>query len=451
MIRAKFLYRSYSFFHSFASWRSRHITAAGAMMAFMCVITGIFGLNMVRTPLYQATAISFAFLIVSGLLSLFPFRPQVRIRHIIPDYATVGENASYFIEITNLGTKPLKGMILFEDLHDPRPDLTTLLTAKEPYEHIRNSWDRKTLYYRWVWLCLKAGKASFNPVALPDLPPLETRRVSSGFVPRHRGYIHFTGTSLARPDILGLFMRHFSLKQAGKILVLPKRHDLRPPGLMARRQYHARGVHLASSVGNSDEFMSLRYYRPGDPMRDIHWRTFARVGELVIKEFEDEFFVRYAIVLDTFVRPEKGAVFEAAVSIAASYVLAVDPGDAILDLMVAGHKLPMVSSGRGLGRAEALLETLACIEPCPDQDMAALEAALRLGITKLSGVICIFSGWEKGHKAVCRMLKQANVPAFIIVLAEDEADRTAVLTKTRDLGLTVRVVLTGNIEEDLSK
>jgi uncharacterized protein (DUF58 family) len=55
-------------------------------------------------------------------------------------------------------------------------------------------------------------------------------------------------------------------------------------------KYQQGGVALASNVGQSDEFVALRDYRQGDPLRHIHWRSWARAGKPVVKEFEDEFF-----------------------------------------------------------------------------------------------------------------------------------------------------------------
>nr|NJM03985.1 DUF58 domain-containing protein [Desulfobacula sp.] len=447
---ARFLYRSYSLFHSISFWLQRHITPAGALMAGILLLTGLFGLNMFRTTLYQAMALSLFVLVVSAILSLVPFRPRIRVKHLFPVYGTVGEKLVYSIEITNLGLKPEKGIILYEDPADPRPDLTTLLARKEPYEHLRNAWDRKILYYRWAWLILKSGKARLRSIPLPDLPAGETLRVTSDFTPGFRGYLHFTGVTLARPDALGIFMRCFRIPKAEKLLVLPRRYPLHPPDLRSRRQYHPGGVSLASSIGNSDEFMGLRYYRPGDPLRHIHWRSFARTGELVIKEFEDEFFVRYALILDTFVSPEREAVFEDAVSIAASYAAAVEPHDAILDLMVAGKNMYSFSSGRGLGSSEKMLEILSCIEPCPDKTLLELKPALEAGLKKISGAVCIFSGWDRAHEEILRMIREALVPVFVVVIAADASHKAALERKTRNLDHRVRVVQTGKISEGLS-
>src|SRR5207237_287835 len=80
----------------------------------------------------------------------------------------------------------------------------------------------------------------------------------------------------------------------------PPRHPVRRFTLAGARRFQKGGVSLASRVGESEEFVSLRDYRPGDPLRLIHWKSWARRGRPVVKEFQDEFFVRYGLVLDTF-------------------------------------------------------------------------------------------------------------------------------------------------------
>jgi uncharacterized protein (DUF58 family) len=450
MMMPRFLYRSYWLLYWVSFRVKRHVTPAGAMMTAVFFITALFGLNMYKTTLYQVMAFSLSLLSVSAVLSLMPFRPKLRLRHILPAYGTVGEKSVYSIEITNLGLKPEKGIILYEDPADPRPDLNTLLTRKEPYEHLRNAWDRKTLYYRWAWLVLKAGKASIRPIKLPDLPPGEPIRMTSDFTPNYRGYLLFTGVTLARPDILGLFMRNFRIKKMEKLLVLPRRYPLDPPDLTSKRQYHPGGVNLASSIGNSDEFMSLRYYRPGDPLHHIHWRTFARTGELVIKEFEDEFFVRYVLALDTFVSPERERVFEEAVSIAASYIASMGPHDAILDLILGGREMYTFSSGRGLGGSEKMLEILSCVESCRDKTILELKPVLEASLKTISGAIFVFSGWSRDHEEICRIIHGALLPAFIIVLAEDAAQKEMIVREMRDSPYPVRVVQIGAVPEELS-
>ena len=131
--------------------------------------------------------------------------------------------------------------------------------------------------------------------------------------------LRFVGVTLARPDPLGLFRALVNQPAPQSALILPKRYPLPPIALPGAMKYQQGGVALASNVGRSEEFVALREYRRGDPWRHIHWRSWAKTGKPIVKEFEDEFFVRHALVLDTFTDQPHEDQFEEAVSVAASF------------------------------------------------------------------------------------------------------------------------------------
>lgn len=445
----RFLYKTYGWFYRFRCWRNHHITPAGMMILTAIFLSGILGFNIFKTTLYQIMAFAFSIMAVSLVFSLVPFRPGLRVRRILPEYATVGEKTAYEIEIQNISSTPQKGLILYEEIHDPRPQLKTLVSKKEPFEHLRNIWDRKILYYRWLWLIQKNRKAGIPPVDLPDLPAGETLRVKMGFVPQYRGYLNFSGVTFARPDALGLFNRVFKKVKKNKVLVLPRPYALDSFRLIPTRQYHPGGICLASSIGDSEEFMSLRQYRPGDPLRNIHWRSFAKTNELVIKEFEDEYFVRHALILDTFTGSGGETLFEEAIRIASSYIRSFQTDESILDLMLVGRHIYSFSSGRGLAHSENMLEILACAEPSEDKTILELVPALQSGIKNFSGAICIFLDWEAGHRKIYQVFKQSRSPVFIIVLTEDTLKMQEKIFQDLSPDPQIKVVEKGNILEVL--
>ena len=59
-----------------------------------------------------------------------------------------------------------------------------------------------------------------------------------------------------------------------------------------------KGLHLSPSKGSSTEFAEHRPYSPGDEIRRIDWRTFARTDRHYLKEYDDETNVRAILVVD---------------------------------------------------------------------------------------------------------------------------------------------------------
>ena len=129
------------------------------------------------------------------------------------------------------------------------------------------------------------------------------------------------------------------------------------------------GTAPAASIGLSDEFIGIREYRQGDPLRHFHWKSCARLNRPMVKEFEDEFFPRYALALDTFAAPNTLAHFEEAVSIAASFACTVDTKEAMLDLLFVGASAYCFTTGHGRAQPQRLLEILAAVEACRGEDI----------------------------------------------------------------------------------
>ena len=59
-----------------------------------------------------------------------------------------------------------------------------------------------------------------------------------------------------------------------------------------------KGLHLSPAKGSSTEFAEHRPYSPGDEIRRIDWRTFARTDRHYLKEYDDETNVRALLVVD---------------------------------------------------------------------------------------------------------------------------------------------------------
>jgi uncharacterized protein (DUF58 family) len=211
------------------------------------------------------------------------------------------------------------------------------------------------------------------------------------------------------------------------------------------------GVALASSVGNSDEFVSLRDYRPGDPMRQIHWKSWAKSGKLIIKNFQDEYFVRHGLILDTFQERPHSRIFEEAVSLAASFVSTIQTHESLLDLMFVGTEAYCFSSGRGISHADKMMEILACVEPCHNKPFSALLPMLMAHASFLSGCICILLSWDEERKEMIKTLKSLKVPLVVLVITDQtEADTVYDTDCMKEDQHNFHVLSAGSMEKGLA-
>src|SRR5262245_25891736 len=148
-------------------------------------------------------------------------------------------------------------------------------------------------HYRWRWLLRKNAAFEAAPASIASLAGGALSVVSQTLLLCRRGVLELPEIVATWPDPFGLFRVRCRVQSSQSVLILPKRFPIRPPNLLGTVKYQPGGVALAGSVGQSEEFVSLREYRPGDPMRHIHWRSWARQEKPIVKEFLDEFFVRH--------------------------------------------------------------------------------------------------------------------------------------------------------------
>jgi uncharacterized protein (DUF58 family) len=234
--------------------------------------------------------------------------------------------------------------------------------------------------------------------------------------PRRRGRIELAAITLARSDPLGLVRGLVRAEAPGHVTVLPRRYRLPQIALPGVRRYQQGGVALATSLGDSEEFVGLRDYRPGDPLQRVHWKSFARAGRPIVKEYQDEFFERHALVLDTSTDRGEDAAFEEAVAVAASFVYAIDTQECLLDLLFVGRAVHSYTTGRGQLRAEHLLEVLAGLAPSRPEAFEALANRVRAHQPRLTSCIIVLLDWDAPRRAFVEALRASGLEVRAVLV-----------------------------------
>ena len=359
-----------------------------------------------------------SFLLIAALAGTQFSRTRVAAERVLPRFGSVGQPVSYRVTLTNLTDKVQRGLSVTEDLADPRPTLAQFVSTPEPGEEQRNWYDRSNGFYRYAWLLRQNIRAKVNEQPCPDFPSRGAADVQLEVTPLRRGVLRFDAVAVACPDAFGLFRTYVRVPLPDSLLILPRRYFLPPLALPGHLKYQHGGVALAGSVGESEEFVSLRDYRPGDPVRHIHWPSWAKAGKPIVKEFQDEFFTRHALILDTFLPVAASEVFEEAVSVAASLACTVQAQESLLDLMFVGPEAYCFTMGRGVGHLEQLLEILASVQPCCDREFQSLLQLVLRHAGELSGCLCVFVEWDEPRKKFVRHLREMGVPLMVFVVTE---------------------------------
>ena len=415
----RYVHRNYWTVASISHRFGRRLTMTGWVMVAGTVAAAALGADTNASSSYKTFAMLGCLVLVSAL-SVPLGRPQLSLERILPRFGSVGETLRYRIRVRNQGRKAQNALKLIEDLPDPRPTLEEFVRTPEPGEERRNWFDRAYGYYRWRWLLARNIRARIPELAVPDLPPGGEIEISCELTPARRGVLRLNGTTVACPDPFGLFRSLQKVPHPGAILILPKRHALPGFELPGTMKYQLGGVSLASSVGESEEFVSLREYRPGDPLRRMHWKSFAKLGKPIVKEYQEEFFVRHALILDTFGGLADEPIFEEAVSIAASLAWTIQNQDSLLDLMFVGPEAYCFTSGRGVGHIEQMLEILASVQMCHEKGFESLEHLVFTHATELSGCVCVFLAWDQVRQDLVKGLLARRVPFRVLVVSESD-------------------------------
>jgi len=407
--------------HRVSRWFQRRVTPTGTLVLTAGIAAGLLGVDTRVSLAHVVFAVALSFMLV-GLLARRRLRPALEISRRLPRFVTVGRPVRYVVTLRNASSRTLDGLALEERLRQPYPDAATFSRRRR---RASNWFDRAVGYPDWMdWLRRLRGVA-VAPSEVPALKPGQSVEVTLALQPLHRGVACFEGFGLSRSDPLGLWRSLFDVESGDALVVLPETYPVDWPVFGGSRHYQPGGISQASRVGDSEEFRSLRDYRPGDPLRAIHWRTWARTGRPVVREYQEEYFTRHALVLDTAIAATMDEGFEAAVSVAASFAVASRGPDSLLDLLFVGGEAHRITVGRGLGSADLLLRVLAMVNPAPPESFARLAQAVTGHAPAISSAILVLQAWDEPRARLIAALEAMRIGVRAYVVTVSAPDATA--------------------------
>ncbi len=441
------LYKSYRVFERIDQALRHRLTPAGRLAVAGTIVTAAVGVDTHLSVVYQIFTFLLSLLAFSALWSIF-FRCRFRAVRELPKFGSAEQEVRYKFVLTNGMDRQQAGLSAIEEMADGKPSFEAFASSREPGEARRNIFDRIMGYHRWNWLVRKNRNTRTRKYPLPAFQPNESREIEVATTPFNRGRLRFEGISILRPDPLGLVNARAWVPVKQTIPVFPKRYRLPFIKLSGARRYQPGGVALASSIGDSEEFASMRDYRPGDPLRKIHWKSWAKTGKPIVKEFQDEFYVRHGLVLDTFHDVQHDEIFEEAVSIAASFACSVQTQESLLDLIFVGPETYCFTSGRSLAQVDRTLEILSSVNVCIDKPFGILPPLVLERSSLLSSCICILLTWDEERRQFIQSLKAAGVPLLVLVVTQN--GRLPDISGFDETPGTIHAIEIGKVQECLS-
>lgn len=338
------------------------LTARGRYLLWVTAAFALIGLDTRRSQAHLAFAAGAAALLLGALLTLYR-RPRLALSWEPPRRATAGRALRIPARVDPLAGAACPGV----RLSVPRP-------------------------LRW------GGSLRFLPAEqLVDVPAAGLA-VELELLPLRRGCYVVRGLAAQASDPLGLTAGPPTALPDRPLVVYPPFWAIEDFAVPTGRRYQPGGIPLSSSTGDAIEFVGTREYREGDPPRNIHWRSWARRGQPVVREYQEEYFSRIALVVDTYLpaRPsradERG--FEAALSAAASVADFFTRSEYVVDILAAGPEVYEVSAGRSLAYLENVLDVLASLEPSREAPFAGIGPTLFERLQRLTTVVAVLQDWD---------------------------------------------------------
>jgi uncharacterized protein (DUF58 family) len=366
------------------------LSRRGRAVVIVWFFAGILGLEVEERETHLVWCALTGLLVAALVVRRFLGLDGVRIAVSAPRMITVGEEVAFTVRLENRGEK----------------------------EHLAVEVDGPLLPWDGRYVSERARVARLEPGAAAEVT-LRARFVA-------RGAHHLDPFIASAVAPFGLSSGPVLGSQGVRFLIVPPIAPvarLRTPQV---QRFQPGGVALASQTGESMELKGLRPYRPGDPVRDLHARRWARLGAPVVREYQQEYFTRVGVVVDTDTRIADEDRLEAGLSLGAGVVSHLSRGESLIDLLVVGQELRQLTLGRSLGFVDQALELLACVEPGPAFDPVALGRRLAPHLARLSCVVFVALGWDAARQQLVDHVRRGGVRCRVLLVTRDrDADAGA--------------------------
>ena len=424
-------YRWYSATYRLNEKIERKFTTTGQVLILCAFALIFFGLNTRVSMLFVIFAASIALLLTDAVSLMFR-KSDFEFERFLPECALKGKEVKYpVIMRAKSGKESLENLFYTEVPAAPVPSFEVFAATKEPGEEKRNSFDRRMGYYRWKWLIAKNCGGKYGEFAVTGRKTDGGILFDASFVPDRRGKIAFGGAYIFHKGIFGLLKRGKIVPDPGSFLVLPEiKESFEIPeteGENANEKNEK--TREMQETGSGFELKSLRDFVPGDSIRNIHWKSSAKSGQLRTKEFYKEVDSGSVMFVDNFFEEHYSEDFEKVLSAAASLLNAMQREENLPQILFLGrepHEIPD-SSKKSFASA---LSTLALAENDAENKFESCLETLFEAAQSASTIFFFTSKYDEDRKKALKMLAGLGCDIRIFYAGgESEAELSRYETK----------------------
>ncbi|MCT1478930.1 DUF58 domain-containing protein [Microbacterium sp. p3-SID336] len=245
-------------------------------------------------------------------------------------------------------------------------------------------------------------------------------------IPTHRrGVVKVGPVSVVRGDPLGLFERAHRRDEPVDLFVHPRTVLFDGQSLGYLRDLE--GLPAADLSRDDVSFHALLEYQPGDDLRHVHWRSTARTGTMMVRQYEEtrrsHFVIGLSRALAEYASDED---FELAISAAGSIGLRALRDSQRVDMRVQGRELP---SGTG----KQLLDSLSAVEGSKPKEGGLPELAGVVAATMpLASVVVLVCGSRVRPDDLRLACSRLPFGARVLAVVTDSTATTPALRRIGD-------------------
>lgn len=273
-----------------------------------------------------------------------------------------------------------------------------------------------------VVLPVGAGRGEFG---IGRLAPGEKAEELFAIPTHRRGVVKVGPVSVVRGDPLGLFERAHRREDPVDLYVHPRTVRFGGQSLGFLRDLE--GLPATDLSRDDVSFHALNEYQPGDDLRHVHWRSTARTGQVMVRQYEETRRSHFVIGLSRssadYASP---AELEVAISAAGSIGLRALADSQRVELRVQGRQLPADSGKR-------LLDGLAALESSrPREGGLADLAGIVAATMPLASVVVLVAGSRVAPEPLRLACARLPYGARVLAIMVDETVTSPTLRRIAD-------------------
>ncbi len=290
-----------------------------------------------------------------------------------------------------------------------------------------SAWDIKLDNYR-----LRPGLEVKSNATVGVIPPEQQVEATAEVEALRRGKYDLFSPIADSSFPLGLFKMSRRQKNSPNVLlVYPAFHELLSLDLPVALRYQKEGDSRVSKVGESLDFFGNREFREGDDPRHIDWIGSARTGELIVKEFQQEYLSRIAIIVDTYVPPVNSFKFhfgkkqsfdglEASLSLTSALLDYLTRGEYVVDIFATGLDVYHFKAGRHLSCFDDIMDILASLEINHQLPVNEISSSIIEEISSIGSAVVLLQGWDKERQKLISRLNNYGIVSKVIIIGDKD-------------------------------